>query len=351
MKNTLKFKAMLRIAGIIALALVIGFSMTACDDGGDDGGGGSGSCTHEYVNFVCTKCSQSSWTAVENSPFSSDISTVVYGSDKFVAAGSGGKIAYSTDGITWTAVADSTISTTINDVAYGGGIFIAVGNDGKMASSTDGITWTTLSGNTDIGTNHIRSITYGNGKFVVGSSGARIAYSIDGAVWTTATGTPSGIINVNTIIYGTDKFVAGTNTGNIYYSTDAVSWTVTTPANVTDFGDNSIYSIAHGAFNNGRFVAVGGNGKIAYSNDGTGVWAGQTNPFGIIYIHDVIYANGKYIAVGNLRTMAHSVNGINWTSVTSLPTALPGSFSSIAFGGGKFVVVGASGRIAYSPAN
>ena len=36
MKNTLK------ILGIIALAMVIGFSMTACDTGGDDNGGGGG---------------------------------------------------------------------------------------------------------------------------------------------------------------------------------------------------------------------------------------------------------------------------------------------------------------------
>ncbi|MCL2762804.1 MAG: hypothetical protein FWD36_06325 [Treponema sp.] len=37
MKNT-KMKAMVRIAGLIALVAVIGFSMAACKDGGDDGG-------------------------------------------------------------------------------------------------------------------------------------------------------------------------------------------------------------------------------------------------------------------------------------------------------------------------
>jgi len=43
MKNTIKLKAMLRIAGIIALAAVIGFSFTAC--GGDDDKGGGGPVT------------------------------------------------------------------------------------------------------------------------------------------------------------------------------------------------------------------------------------------------------------------------------------------------------------------
>ena len=41
MRNTFKFKAMLRIAGIIALAAIIGFSFAACDDGG---GGCNASC-------------------------------------------------------------------------------------------------------------------------------------------------------------------------------------------------------------------------------------------------------------------------------------------------------------------
>jgi hypothetical protein len=40
MKNFYKLKAMLRIAGIIALVAVIGFSFVACGDGGGGGGGG-----------------------------------------------------------------------------------------------------------------------------------------------------------------------------------------------------------------------------------------------------------------------------------------------------------------------
>jgi hypothetical protein len=37
MKNFLKLKAIYRIAGIIALVALIGFSMAACDDGGGGG--------------------------------------------------------------------------------------------------------------------------------------------------------------------------------------------------------------------------------------------------------------------------------------------------------------------------
>jgi hypothetical protein len=58
MKNIIKLKTIRRIAGIIAIATVIGFSFTACDDGsgGNEGGGGGGgnTHTHNYGNWTVT---------------------------------------------------------------------------------------------------------------------------------------------------------------------------------------------------------------------------------------------------------------------------------------------------------
>ena len=49
MKNAFKVKAMLRIAGIIALVAAIGFSMIACgDEEGSNNGGGSSSIVGTY---------------------------------------------------------------------------------------------------------------------------------------------------------------------------------------------------------------------------------------------------------------------------------------------------------------
>jgi len=60
MKNTLKFKAIRKIAGIIALAAIIGFSMTACDNGG--GGGGSKSCSHTWeISFTDSTATADGW--------------------------------------------------------------------------------------------------------------------------------------------------------------------------------------------------------------------------------------------------------------------------------------------------
>jgi len=55
MKNTIKTKAICKMAGIIALLAVIGFSMAACGDGSGGGGADSGSYTFtlKSIDFVC----------------------------------------------------------------------------------------------------------------------------------------------------------------------------------------------------------------------------------------------------------------------------------------------------------
>jgi hypothetical protein len=61
---------------------------------------------------------------------------IAFGNGRFVAGGTstGGKIAYSTNGISWTAVTNHPFgSSRIYDIAYGGGRFVAVGTGGKMA--------------------------------------------------------------------------------------------------------------------------------------------------------------------------------------------------------------------------
>ncbi|MDR2192864.1 MAG: hypothetical protein LBP19_00095 [Treponema sp.] len=55
------------------------------------------------------------------------------------------RVRFPADGITWTQVADSTFGgSTVRAIAYGGGKFVAVGVGGKIAYSTDGVSWTSL---------------------------------------------------------------------------------------------------------------------------------------------------------------------------------------------------------------
>lgn len=103
-----------------------------------------------------------------------------------------------------------------------------------------------------------------------------------------------------------------------------------------------------GKFKDQRYIIVGSEGYIITPFD--------TKQIGTKYLHDIIYNNGKYIAVGGSLTagsaiIATSTNLTDWT--TTQMGAPSGEyryyqFKCIAHGNGRYVTVGGSGWAAYS---
>jgi hypothetical protein len=179
-----------------------------------------------------------SWTAVSNSRFGDDtILGITYGNNRFVAVGSSGTMAYSSDGVTWTAVSTGTIwdyrplygdlvKSDICAVTYGNNRFVAVGSGGKMAYSSDGVRWTAVSTGTiwddrlpngDIYKSEIRAVTYGNNRFVAVGELGKIAYSTDGITWTPIASNVFGESEIYGITYGNGRFIALISSGRIAY--------------------------------------------------------------------------------------------------------------------------------------
>jgi hypothetical protein len=116
------------------------------------------------------------------------IECFAYGNGHYIIGGSDGMIAYSTDKDHWTAVKDSTFSTatqaeedrkgTILEILYGGDKFVAVGHGGKAAySEDDGKTWTAYADTTFARDEWILDLAYGKGRFVAVGHGGKIAYT------------------------------------------------------------------------------------------------------------------------------------------------------------------------------
>jgi hypothetical protein len=112
--------------------------------------------------------------------------------------------------------------------------------------------------------------------------------------------------------------------------------------------------VAYGA---GKFVALpysyaDDKSKFAYSSDGE-TWAFINAPSTSVQANwkDIIYANGKFVTIGNAtgsggeKYCAVSTDGINWT-VGDLPTG--GTPYSLAYGNGRYVMVGSNTVSAYS---
>jgi hypothetical protein len=118
--------------------------------------------------------------------------------------------------------------------------------------------------------------------------------------------------------------------------------------------DSSLYAVAYG---DGIFVAVGEDGKMAWSQE-VRSQEGITWPEGIIWtavgdstfdsrdIYTIAYGEGIFVAGGEYGRMAYSYNGKNWTGITYSPFS--NRVTAIAYGGGKFIVGGSGGKMAWS---
>jgi hypothetical protein len=126
----------------------------------------------------------------------------------------------------------------------------------------------------------------------------------------------------------------------------ALTWTA---VDDTTFGDD-INGIAYGG---GKFVAVGYEGKAAYSADGGATWNPVDDTKFIGYIKGIAYGGPagkeKFVAVGSSGKAVYCTTPDGtWTAVTDTGFDTTDDINAIAYGGGKFVVVGNKGKAAYS---
>jgi len=393
MKNTIK------LFGLIALAAVIGFSITAlsltgCDNGTTSGSGGGGdrapanpfigtwTGTDSYGNSISLVCNDTTWTlTIEGWPNPySGIYTREGNKVTFILSGSEVGMAIVTD------------TTTMTGEIIGFKFTITKKNSGGNGTSD----WTSVTNSpfetSSLGDN-VSVITYGNGKFIAGGytinggrGNGKMAYSSDGINWTEITNHPfyssdatgDEMNSVDEIAYGNNTFVVGLSG---YYtkmacSSDGINWTAVTDSKL-DLGYHSYYHYNRVFFVNDRFVAILGSGlsggnKMAYSFDGIN-WTSVpddniklSSVYGSGAISSIIYINGTFIALGYVPFLIESTgvvitsaDCINWTHQMEIKindggyeySGPNGTFSNnnFAYGNGKVLSYGDNyGHIYYS---
>ena len=215
-------------------------------------------------------------------------------------------------------VLKSSIGNSINAVATdGNGTYVAVGSSGYIATSTDLINWTKQTSGTSYA---FYDIAYGDGAFIAVGQYQCIYKSTNGGVtWTRKLNSGSSY-TLYSIAYGNGGFVASGDAQNVlsennsFYSIDGgETWVA------RDVGQKN-YS-AYTSFANNQFIITTGynNGTIyttstadgSLTTKATGVTALDGYP-----AYDVIYANGYYVA-GGYRTLAISKDLINWTQIST----------------------------------
>lgn len=127
-----------------------------------------------------------------------------------------------------------------------------------------------------------------------------------------------------------------------------VSGTIVASANlgqdwsIADPGITNTYELRAVAHGNGKFVAVGTQGRLLNSSDASN-WSRQVYAAGTASFNDVTFGNGAFVAVGQLGStnlILSSPDGVNWTQRAPGDTR---PLFAVTFNNNVFVAVGSSG--------
>jgi hypothetical protein len=99
---------------------------------------GNGKYVSVGENIIVTSVDGINWTKINNENLR--LKDITFGNGIFVAAGYGGIIATSKDGVEW-ILRTSGANSDLNGIVFGGGLFAAVGNDGCILTGYDGVEW------------------------------------------------------------------------------------------------------------------------------------------------------------------------------------------------------------------
>lgn len=261
------------------------------------------------------------------------IDGLAFGGDRFVAVGSGARVAVSTNGWAWTVIQPTNFTVSMTRVTWANGQFLATASGSwaaSVAASSDGLTWA----------HHplpvpclLNGVTWGDGRYVAcGALGGRpstnaVFLSSDLVTWTVyslpvaarVTGLAAGGGQI--VIVGEDP------RGVVFTSSDGATWThqfLTT--------GNEPYAVTH-AF--GQFVIVGECGNILTSTDGLS-WTVRSGASDLS-LRSIARGNGIYVAAGNAGLLFNSSNAVAWTAV---PRPVTNHVRGVTFGAGRFIAVG-----------
>lgn len=200
------------------------------------------------------------------------------------------------NGVTPVALASPTVASLASTNMLAGTLVMSAGESLRQKSGSNYLKGTQVfDGNArEIVGGNFYDLTYANGLFVaVGSSSGSGAYN-----------------------------------SNVYTSPDGLTWTWRDVDTATGTA-RLLYSITYGA---GLFVVVGDSGFIATSPDAI-TWTARTSAHGSNPIKQVIYAGGRFVAVGGSATtnsIQTSPDGITWTARTGVQN-ISGGYASVAY--------------------
>lgn len=357
----------------------------------------------EYINYSLSSDDGLVWKAnkLTSIPSTNGIRYIQYCGDKFIAVTETEENIFnsfnSNDGLTWTEGASIYTATDYknqpNDFIYADNKAVLLVASGEVYyKSDDDLVWKLSQKLQSVGGPDYDSwvkIVYYNNKFITLSMYNSLAYTEDIAAgnWTLKELTSLEPIEYRKILYA-DNLLIGTGAINIddnyenytFISEDGINWyyynqesrliypdgtdityDILKCLTDTEISENNGKAITSGAvataLSNKQDKLIGEEGQLlSFDDEGNAIAIDSSEyvqcntteillPTGTGGWNQIVYGDGKYVAISPANYIAYSEDAINWNSVI-LP--IPGNYLSIAYGNNTFVAVGASGKIIYS---
>ncbi|OYW72491.1 MAG: hypothetical protein B7Z37_24695 [Verrucomicrobia bacterium 12-59-8] len=284
-----------------------------------------------------------------------NLNALAANSSTVVAAGDGGAISTSTDGVTWTprSVTEFASNIYFRAAAWDGSQFILVGEDynftisawvGVVYTSTDGATWTRRFLGTTASSQLYGVASNGSRAVAVGNNGT-VLISNDSLIW--GSGTASGIttqtlvgIAWNGSVFAFTGYTSGSTV--VFTSTDGSSWMDRSlGAGVATWQD-----LRKIAWLNDRFVSSGWYSSLRISTDNAQTFT-TTRPVAeetpaMAYGDGIYYTAGINHDASSANVDVLSLDGTNWYSFSAPTTS---DRSAAVFFKHTFISAGAGGSI------
>lgn len=307
------------------------------------GPGGKGA----TLTYATPRAAGAQWTLSASSLNGAQgLRAITYGS-VYVAAGAGGALVTSLDGLQYTT-ADSTTNRQLNGATFLGN-YKLVGDSGTILASADAITWTAQVSNT---TQHLYGVGH-NGlatTVAVGAAGT-ILTSSDGSTWTRAvSNTVSDLYAVAYSSLNGGLWIAVGAGGVMLQSTDASTWNPINSGTTADLRGVSyaLLPLATGQSTaTSVFVAVGTGGTIITSGDGS-IWApSAAMPMNLSTVNwNAVTYGTQFMVVGSGGNILTSKDGSTFTA--SDPTGTTQELFAVARGYLGYSAAGAAGTVLLS---
>ncbi len=267
----------------------------------------------------------------------------------------------SSDGLTWSLPSSLSGGPQFIGATHDGSQYVAVGTVGRIARSTDGSTWQNIyTGGLTFPGDLFASATGTAGTLVAGKVGqvylstnhetgwARVDLKQDTTAVPTSTNIYGAAQGAGTFVLvgGNDNTTAGAGKGFIFSSNLSGGASGSTWSKVEIAGPHFLAAAAYDPVS-GRYVTAGAGNKIYYAKNPaligeTDGWTAVDKPGGsTAAVRAATAAGGRFVLSGDGGTIFTSADGVTWATVNAGTNV---SLEAVAgSGGGAFVAGGHDG--------